>query len=195
MAAGLIIPVSGPYAATYDSFYLGTQNDDGFVLSGTWQGQEINASDAYGMTLMEAIWRGLNWRIRFRGLEWNRPGLLSVMQAFGSQGAKNATFTPNLTNIGQRYSTFSEVLVLVAILGDPPCFIQTFTALSAIIAPQSNTEAMLTSKAREAPLELVLLPYSSTGVVQQVGKVKSNESAAAVEAAAKRVPAVSFTTT
>lgn len=160
MAAGLIVPVSGPYIGVWNSAALGTQNDDGFVLIGTYQGQEINQSDLYGMTLMEAIWRGLNWRIRFRGLEWNKPGILSAMQAFGSSGAAATTFTPTLQSIGDRWSKFSQALVLTAVLGVyPPTIPTTLTALSAVIAPQSNVENMMTSKMREAPLEMVLLPY------------------------------------
>lgn len=195
MAAGLVIPCSGPYAATYEGYYLGTQNDDGFVLTGTWQGQEINQSDAYGMTLVEAIFRGLNWRMRFRGLEWNRPGILAAMQAFGSVGADNTTFTPNLGTVGDRWTTNAGTLVLAAVLPNPPTFVQTLTALSAIIAPQSNTEAMMTSKVREAPLELVLFPYKLSNPGSVPASVPGGATTAAATAAALRTPTVSFTTT
>lgn len=158
----LVLPISGPYTATWNAFSLGTQNDDGYVLMGTYQGQEVNLSDAYGMTLVEAIWRGLNWRVRFRGLEWNKPGILASMQAFGSTGAPSTTFTPTLANIGDRYSKFAQSLVLTAILGNPPTTPQTLTANGAIVAPQSNIEYIMTSKVREAPFEMVLLPYSAT---------------------------------
>lgn len=162
MAAGLVVPISGPYTATWNSFTLGTQNDDGYVLAGTYQGQEVNLSDAYGMTLVEAIWRGLNWRLRFRGLEFNKTGILASMQAFGSTGAPSTTFTPKLANIGDRYTAYAQALVLTAVLGNPPSFVQTLTALNAIVAPQSNVEYLMTSKVREAPFEMVLLPYSTT---------------------------------
>lgn len=162
MAAGLVVPVSGPYIGTYAGSALGTQGDDGFVLMGQYTGQEINASDAYGMTLVEAIWRGLNWRLRFRGLEFNKPGMLQAIQAFGASGNANSTFTPTLANVGDRYTRFAQTLLLTSILGSyPPTMPATLTALSAIIAPQSNVEFMMTSKMREAPLEMVLLPYSA----------------------------------
>lgn len=158
----LVLPVSGPYVATWYGFALGTQNDDGFVLMGSYQGQEVNASDAYGMTLVEAIWRGLNWRMRMRGLEWNRPGILAAMQAFGSVGLSATTFTPILTRIGDRYSRYAQALVMAAILGIiSPTFPTTLTALNAIIAPQSNVEGIMTSKLREAPMEMVFLPYTA----------------------------------
>lgn len=159
---GLVVPVSGPYTATWNAFTLGTQDDDGFILAGTYQGQEVNASDAYGMTLVEAIYRGLNWRLRFRSLEFNKAGVLASRQAFGSTGAPSTTFTPNLGNIGNRFSLFANPLVLTAILGNPPTMPQTLTANGAIVAPQCNTEYLMTSKMREAPFEMVLLPYEAT---------------------------------
>lgn len=160
--AALVVPVSGPYTAEWNDFNLGTMNDDGYVLMGSFQGQEVNQSDAYGMTLVEAIWRGLNWRMRFRGLEFNKPGILASLQAFGSTGAPSTTFTPELVNVGDQYSRFAQALVLTATLGNPPTFVQTLTALNAIVAPQSNVEYLMTSKMREAPFEMVLLPYSAT---------------------------------
>ena len=161
--AALVIPVSGPYTATYGGYALGTQNDDGYTLMGTFTGQEVNQSDAYGMTLVEAIWRGMNWRLRFRGLEWNKPGILAAIQAFGSSGLEHNTFTPILANVGDRYSKFADPLILTAILGNPPTTPQTLTSLNAIVAPNSNVEYLMTSKVREAPFELVLMPYTSTG--------------------------------
>lgn len=157
----MVVPISGPYTGTWGGNAVGTQNDDGFVLVGTYQGQEVNASDAYGMTLVEAIWRGLNWRLRFRGLEFNKAGILAAVQAFGSSGAPTSTFTPTLASIGDRYSKFAQSLVLTAVLANPPTMPQSFTAGNAIMAPQSNVEFLMTSRVREAPLEFVLLPYQA----------------------------------
>ncbi len=159
MAAALVLPVSGAYIGTYNDVALGTQNDDGFILRGDYTGQEVNQSDAYGMTLVEAIYRGLNWRLRFRGLEFNKPGILASAQAFGAAGIANLSFQPTLENIGNRYSLFAKTLILNAILGNPPTVPNKLTALSAIVAPQSNVEYLMTSKVREAPFEMVLLPY------------------------------------
>ena len=129
---------------------------------GTYQGQEVNQTDAYGMTLVEAIWRGLNWKLRMRGMEFNKPGMLLAIQTFGSSGAASTTFTPTLASVGDRYSAFSRTLILTSVLGAyPPTMPQTLTALSAVVAPQSNVEYLMTSKVREAPFEMVLLPYSS----------------------------------
>jgi hypothetical protein len=152
--------VSGPYVGLFNALALGTQGDDGFVLSVQHQGQEINATDAYGMTLVEAIWRGMNWRCRLRGIEANKPGLLSLLQMFGQTGA-NTTLTPNLTAIGDRWSNYCKTLLLTAILGNPPTMPQTLTASNAGLAPGQTTEMLMTSKMREVPIEMVLLPYST----------------------------------
>jgi hypothetical protein len=160
MAAAVVLPISGPYLSTFNALPMGTQNDDGFNLSVQYQGQEINATDAYGLTLVESIWRGMNWRVRLRGLEANKTGLLALLQMFGQSGA-NTTLTPQLTAIGDRWSNYCKTLLLTAILGNPPTMPQTLTALSAGLAPGQTTDMLLTSKMREIPLELILLPYSA----------------------------------
>lgn len=154
------MPISGPYTGVISALPIGTLSDDGYEVMATIQGQEINESDAYGMTLVEAIYRGQNWRMRIRGLEW-KSGLLGILQAFGCQVAlSGGVLAPNLTNIGNRWTTAGvSTLVLTAILANPPTVPQTLTALSAGVAPQQQSLFTMTSKMRELPLELVLFPY------------------------------------
>lgn len=167
MPAGLIVPVAGPFLGLYGGSALGTQDDNGFELSCTIQGQEINASDAYGQTLVEGIYRGQNWKCRLRGLEWNKAGLLNSYQVFGQTGA-SGTFTPELANIGDRMSKYAETLLLAAILGNPPTTPQTLTALTAVISPNSQVAFQMTSKMRETPVEFSLLPYAAVVSSQSV---------------------------
>jgi hypothetical protein len=159
MPAAIVLPVSGPYLGLWNAYPLGVQNDDGFELACTLQGQEVNATDQYGQTLVEAIYRGFNWICRLRGLEWNKNGLLAVIQMF-SQPALG-TLAPNLTVVGDRWSKYCQALLLTAILGNPPTYPQTITALSAGFSPNSQTAFNLTSKVREMPIEMILLPYSA----------------------------------
>jgi len=140
---------------------MGTLNDDGYELSCTIQGQEVNETDSYGMTLVEGIYRGQNWRVRLRGLEW-KSGLLAVLQGFGCQQPLiNGVLAPLLQLIGSRWTAFSDTLLLTAILGNPPSVPQTLTAASAAVAPQQQSSFLMTSKVRELPLEMVLFPYST----------------------------------
>ena len=151
--------MSGPYTGTWGGFTIGTNNDDGYQLACTIQGQEVNETDAYGMTLVEAIYRGQNWRARFRALEWT-AGALLALQAFGEQAQAN-NFRPILINIGDKYTTYALPLVLNAILGNPPTTPRTLTATNAIVAPNSTSEFNMTSKMRELPLEMCLIPYAT----------------------------------
>ncbi len=158
--AGLVLPISGPYVGTFDAKPFGVLNDDGYELIATIQGQEVSESDAYGLTLVEAIYRGQNWRIRLRGLEWFRAGLLDSLQMFGQQGA-SGTLTPILANIGNRWTAFTKSLVLSAILANPPTTPQSLTSTQAGVAPNSQSAMIMTSKVREMPMEFVLIPYQT----------------------------------
>lgn len=160
MTAALVLPISGPYTGQWNSQTLGTQNDDGFVLSAQTPGQEINATDAYGQTLVEGIYRGTNWRGRLRGVEFNKAGLLAFLQMFGG-GSAGTTLAPQLGSIGDRWSNYCKTLLLTAILGNPPTMPQTLTALLCGLAPNQTSEFMMTSKMRELPIDFVLLPYST----------------------------------
>jgi hypothetical protein len=162
MAAGLVVPISGPYVGTWNALPLGTLSDDGYELGATLQGQEVNETDAYGMTLVEAIYRGFNWRLRIRALELTKTGPLTLFQQFGQTGAAG-TLNPQLVNIGDRWTKYSLPLVLTAILGNPPSSPASLTAVNAAIAPNSSTSMLFTSKVREMPVELVLIPYTVSG--------------------------------
>jgi hypothetical protein len=169
MAAALVLPISGPYLGLYEALSLGTQDDNGFELAVTVQGQEINASDAYGLTLVEGIFRGLNWRLRLRGLEWDKPGLMLALQQFGQTGvAPGFSFNPNIGVIGDRMSTYSGILVLAAILGNPPTTPQTLTASTAFMSVNMRSDMMFTSKLRELPMEFCLVPYEAVIASQNV---------------------------
>jgi len=161
MPAGLVVPISGPAIGLFNALPLGTLSDDGYELSCTVQGQEVNETDSYGMTLVEAIYRGQNWRCRMRGLEFDKTGQLALLQMFGKSGAARS-LTPILVQVGDRWTTYNKTLLLTSILGDPPSFPATITALSAGLAPQQQTAFMITSKVREMPFELVFIPYTVT---------------------------------
>jgi hypothetical protein len=159
LAAGLAIPIAGPYVSTFNALSLGVQDDSGYEMSVTIQGQEMNETDQYGMTLVEAIYRGQNWRMRNRGLEW-KTGLIAALEMFGLTGAAG-TLTPILTNIGDRWTKYCSPLILTAILGNPPTTPQALTATNAGFAPNSQSVFNMTSKIRELPIEWVLIPYST----------------------------------
>ncbi len=176
--AVLLTPVSGPYVGTWNAYTvgLGTQDDDGYAVSCTVQGQEVNASDAYGMTLIETIYRGQNWRVNLRGLEWAKGALLTAHHMFGTtQNASSPStpvtnLTPTLTpfantpvcNVGDVATTYAKTLLLTAILTGGISVPLTLSATFAGLSPNSQISYNLTSKLREMPLEFVLYPYTTT---------------------------------
>ncbi len=163
MAAALVLPISGPYTSVFNAQVMGVMNDDGYELSCTLQGQEVNETDAFGMSLVEAIYRGMNWRCRLRGMEWNRAGLINILKMFGTTTTFTDTLlTPTLANIGDRWSKFCQPLVLTAILSNPPSIPASLTATNAGFAPNSQTAFNMTSKVREMPLEMIFIPYQTT---------------------------------
>lgn len=171
MAAGLAVPVSGPYLGTWNALTLGVMDDNGFVLRCVIHGQEMNRTDQFGQTLVEGVYQGQDWRARFNGLEF-KAGLLAALQAFGAADRVGNTLNPTLSgvivglqangiNVGDLFTNYANPLVLTAVLGNPPTAPQSLTATNAIVAPEMNTEMSLTSKIRELPLELCLIPYNT----------------------------------
>lgn len=163
MATSIMVPIAGPYSATWDAFTLGVQNDDGYELAVTIVGQEVNETDQFGMTLVEAIFRGFNWRCRLRNLTW-ALGTVGLLKQFGTSGtAGDGLLTPTLAGIGSKWSATNQTLLLTSLLGSPPTAPATLTATNSGFAPNSQSAFQLTSKVREVPVEMVLLPYPSAG--------------------------------
>ena len=156
-------PVAGAYTATFAAVALGIMDDNGFELSFTPQGQDINDTDQFGMSLIEGIYRGANVRIRFRAKEWT-TGVQNLIHTFGAK----ATATPawKMGVIGRKYTDIAGVLILTATAGTPAAASPaTFTASSALLSPNTNLSFLFTSKLREVAFEMILLPYTSTGDV------------------------------
>lgn len=177
MPAGLVVPVSGPYSSTYtvgaSMLPFGVGDDNGYEIAVTIAGEAIEATDAFAKTMVEGIYQGQNWRLRFRGLEW-KSGLLAALQIFGGltiqSGNAQGVLAPGLGAIGDRWTKYCSTLILTSLLGAyPPTTPTSLTALSAGIAPNSQSTFNMTSAMRQLPLEMALLPYSAV-----VGSVTAN---------------------
>ena len=167
--AGLAVPVSGPFVATWTALPLGVQSDDGYVLSCQVHGQRMDATDQFGKTMVEAVYQGQNWKCRLRGLEW-KAGLVEILQMFGNitvgSGGLQPTlsgggFNPYFVNVGDLWTNYTGPLVLTAVLGNPPTKPQSITASQAGLDPEQTSEFMLTSQIRELPLDMCLIPYNT----------------------------------
>ena len=155
--AVLVIPVSGAYTGTWNSNALGVLSDDGFEIGMSLKAQPFDQSDAWGLTMVEAIYRGQDWTVRLVGREW-KAALLNIFLAFGQVGT--GTLTPHLGFIGDLFTTYAKSLVLTRALTTPTP--ATLTATQSVLSPNNRSTFNLTSKIRELPLELSLIPYSVT---------------------------------
>ncbi len=161
MAALISAPVAGAYTGVYNSASLGILDESGYVLSFQPKGQDIDSTDQFGMTLIEGLWLGGSWRVRFRTKEWN-TGMQGAFQVYG---AASTTPAPSfaLGIIGRKYSAISLALVLTATTGTPAASSPaSLTASQALLAPNSNLDINFTSRLREVPIEMICLPYAQT---------------------------------
>ena len=168
----VILPCSGPYASTWaGASSLGMMDDNGFQVGMRLHGEEVNRTDAYAMTLIEAIYQGQDWNITLTAREWNKSGtsnvLLSSFLPFGQLTSLLPSPTINGVSgpsqaftIGDRFSKYAQILVLTALLATPaPTSPLSLTANGAILSPSNQSRFTMTSKVRDLPLDFALLPY------------------------------------
>lgn len=173
----LITVVAGAYTATYQPnagngasgaggspANLGLLTDDGWELS--WQAfsEEVRNTDGYARTLLDLIYQGADWRFRARFKEYSA----AVMNLAWPWGKATGNLAPVLSNttstIGRRGTDVAGSLVLTATANTPAAGNPaTLTCGFTILSPNNNFSMNFTSRVREVPAELVLLPYASGG--------------------------------
>jgi len=167
MPAALIQVIAGRYAGAYTppaggALSMGILNDDGFELAATPKGEEINATDAYGLSLLDFVYRGADWRLRARAKEF----AADLMKIVWPWGMGTGALSPRMGVIGRRGSDIAGSMVLTATTGTPAASSPGPASLTAglcVASPNANMAMYFTSKARDVPAELVLLPYSDGG--------------------------------
>ena len=161
MASLISNPVAGAYTGTLNAVALGIMNDDGFVLNIQPHSDLINDTDQYRRTLIETIYTGIDWRVRYRTKEWN-TGMQAAFSQYGAQGTNPAPGM-SLGIIGRKGSGIAQALILTATTGTPAATSPaTLTATQALLAPETNIDMRFTAAVREVPIEHVCLPYSTT---------------------------------
>lgn len=168
---------SGPVGAQG----IGILDDKGYEISMTLHEEMVNRTDGYAQTLLETINQGQDWRILITGREWD-VGLMLLFQPYGAvpvSGVKFGILSPRLGtstgqppagDIGTKGSLSAGILTLTSDLGSPPTAPATLLANLVKLAPESQASFNLTSKVRDLPLQLCLLPYEyiDTNSVHQV---------------------------
>jgi hypothetical protein len=166
-----------------DGTDLGMSDDNGYEISYTTHADLVNRSDGYGMTLLDFVNQGADWRMRWRAIEWRDGSVRASWPWGGVAGALNNNWDPLLGAVGtiagvpnqpignvgagiavagSLGSQFEHAITLTATPGTPaenkP---QSIACEHCILSPNINLSSLYTSKARQIPLEYVLFPYIS----------------------------------
>jgi hypothetical protein len=147
MALGTFI--AGRYSSTLAASDLGIA-EQGYELIFTPKGELINESDAYGMALIEIVYRGVDSDIMFTSLEY-KTGTIAAAWPWGTMG--------NSGIVGRLGSAIASSLVMTSTAGTPAVATPaTLTATRAILSPSTNVNLLFNSKLRRVPIRFNLLP-------------------------------------
>ena len=175
----LLIPTSGPYVGTYapgasavgngSNLALGITSDDGYRLIWQIHKQRIgnDGTDRFGQSLLENVYRGADWSVAFRCREYGLP-ILQAASPYAAAAAGNGVFRPaiGIAGVADDTSGFTGIFNLVAVAGTPAATNPaTLTAGHAIVADGQQYDMLYTSKLREVPTVLNLLPIAVSGSI------------------------------
>ncbi len=144
---------------------VGITADDGYRLLWTVHKQRIgnDGTDRYGLSLLENVYRGGDWSISYRAREYGVTAIQTVWP-YGAQAVGNPIFAPSMSQAGlcDDTSLFTGILGMTVIAGTPAASNgpTTLVASHAIVADGQQMDTLFTSKLRELPVLLNLLPYA-----------------------------------
>lgn len=144
---------------------VGILADDGFELSWVVHEQTIgnDGTDQYGNTLLETIYRGADWRMRFLCREYAVANM-NAAWTWGRTGS--AALYPILGVIARLGYDTSGVLIMTATASTPSATNPaSLTASKCQMASGTQFGLSFTSKIRQTPVNLVLLPYTVSSTV------------------------------
>ena len=151
----LIVVVAGRYSGTWSGADVGIATDQGYVLTYVTHGEVVNRTDAYAQTTIEGIYQGADFSLQFVSKEY-KTGSVRPSWPWGNDGS---TLGFRLGVIGRRWTDVAQAMVLTSTAGTPAAAAPTsLTASLTIVSPNSNTDLSFTSKVREVPVKLTLIP-------------------------------------
>lgn len=159
------------FSATYDPPGATAAADvglmeDGYEISARPAKDVIGETDAYGSSVIDAIYRGIaDVFISALALEW-KAGLLNAMMPYATLAPSGATFFgPGV--IGRLDSNVAGILIATATSATPAAAAPaTMTATFAITAESFDIKWALNSKLRKMPLRWRIYPYDDAGTVK-----------------------------
>lgn len=168
--------IAGPYAGLFTpshvgsggggptNQYIGILDDNGFELSFVTHNDIINSTDAYGATRLDGIYRGADFSIRFRMLEFTQLSL-DIAWPWGrkpDQQDDPSFRTIAMGPMARRMYNLSGSLVLNVMVGTPADAAKAPTSLTAFKVIHSGAQVAFNfnSRLRTVPVDLILWPYS-----------------------------------
>jgi hypothetical protein len=138
--------------------------DNGYELQQDTSWENISTSDAFGDSLLDGIFRGGGVRLTFESKRF-AVGALTPFYPWNTLGTLASPASP----IGRLASDVASAMILSAVAGTAfagPAAgapgapgINTLPASKAILAPNSPARLLFSSRLRQIPISLVLLPY------------------------------------
>jgi hypothetical protein len=133
--------------------------ENGYNLVIIPHAERIAESDAYGQTLFELIYRGVDVGLIYDGLEYK--GTVGTSGPLGAIWPWGATFG-TMGVIGRLGSAIAYSVILTATAGTPAASTPaTLTAPRAIISPGFNVNLLFNSKLRKVPIRFDCMPNDS----------------------------------
>lgn len=150
--------IGGRYSGTHGGGDLGL-TEMGYTIIIVPLAERIEESDAYGLTLLDYFFRGVNVSTVFDSLEYKgTQGTSGPLNAIWPWGGTLGT----MSTIARLASDISDSMVLTAASGTPAASTPaTLTAARSIIEPGFNVSLLLNSKLRKVPVRFVHLPSDS----------------------------------
>lgn len=150
--------IAGRYTAVKNSVSLG-MTQEGFTNTLTPSQELINASDAYGDSIVDWVYRGGNMFIDYIAKEYIAENIAAIWP-YGARGVLSDTSTP----IARLASAIADALVLSAVANTPAAATPaTHTANLTIVAPNFDVRTLFDAKLRQLPIRLQYLPYLISG--------------------------------
>lgn len=179
----LVTSIAGAYTGVYvprgRSFALNEFaplgiTRDGFLLSWTVHQHLVNKTTSFGRSIIEMIYLGADWRMAFVAVEYSiastafldgsvRRAVPELLWMWNEDGqVQTPALVAEMSTAGNRAWDTAGTIILTSATGTSARTVaapNTFTAERAITAPNSQLRQHYTSKERESPIDLQLLPY------------------------------------
>jgi hypothetical protein len=148
--------VAGRYTSTYNAVDTGI-SQEGYNLDQGSKAEMLAASDAFGESAFDAIYRGGDVFMNFECVGY-KAGTIAPFWPWGALGVMHTTAAP----IGRRASDVAVPHVLTAVANTPAAASPaSVTGVLAILAPNNSAKLLFSSKVRIVPVRLQYLPYDA----------------------------------